>query len=96
MKDLPMSAAERASYAGTYSATNPEGNKMTLVIAEENGALVGTMNGNEGSKLLKQGDAVVRPRSFPDITVTFTVQGDRATKLTMRQGDRVMEMPRVP
>jgi hypothetical protein len=96
MKDLPLTPAERASYAGTYSGDSPEGRKMTLVIAEENGALVGTMNGDESSRLLSQGNGVIRPEKFPDVSVKFTVQGDHATKLTMRQGDRVMEMPRVP
>jgi hypothetical protein len=96
MKDLPMSAAERATYAGTYSATSPEGNKMTLVIAEQNGTLVGTMNGQDSSRLRSQGNGVLRPESYPNIALTFSVQGDHATKLTMRQEDRVMEMPRVP
>lgn len=96
MKDLPLSPAELKSYAGTYSGTSPEGRTMTLAIAEEKGTLVGTMNGAEPSRLLSQGNAVMRPEQFPDVSVTFTVEGGRATKITMRQGERVMEMPRVP
>jgi hypothetical protein len=96
MKDLPFSAAERAAYAGTYSGETPEGRKMTLVIAEQNGTLIGTMNGAESTRLLSQGKNVFRPEQFPDVTVSVTVQGDHATKLTMTQHGRTMEMPRVP
>ena len=96
MKDLPLSPAELEAYAGTYSATSPEGRTMTLTIVKEKGTLVGTMNGTESSRLRSQGGAVVRPEQFPDVSVTFSVEGGRATKITMRQGERVLEMPRVP
>jgi hypothetical protein len=96
LKDLPVSPADRASYVGTYSGDSPEGKKMTLVIVEENGKLVGTMNGADPSRLLSQGPGVMRPEMYPTVSVTFTVQDGHATKITMRQGERVMEMPRVP
>lgn len=64
MKDLPLTPAELKSYAGTYSGTSPEGRTMTLAIVEEKGTLVGTMNGDDSSRLLSQGNAVIR-RSSP-------------------------------
>jgi hypothetical protein len=99
VKDLPLTAAQRQAFVGTYSVTLPFGEQTSLRIFEENGALKGQPendpNSQEGRRLLYQGDNVFRPEGA-DFVLTFVLENGRATKFTARREDGVMEGTRIP
>jgi hypothetical protein len=100
VKDLPLSAAERQAFVGTYRTALPHGEERTLRIIEENGVLKGYTVEEPSDKgprrLLYQGDNTFRPEGIPDFLFVFIVENGRATKFTGRREDGVMEGVRVP
>jgi hypothetical protein len=98
VKDLPLTAAERQVFVGKYSTTLPHGEQTTLRVFEENGQLKGEPENQPGQalRLLYQGDNVFRPEGLADFVLTFVVENGRATRLTVRRPDGVMEGTRVP
>jgi len=60
VKDLPLTAAQRQSFVGSYSVTLPLGGGSVVRIFEENGVLKALSEG-ETRRLLYQGDGVFRP-----------------------------------
>ena len=95
VKDLPLTAAQRQAFVGSYSVTLPFGEPTSLRIFEENGVLKGQPEDQEARRFLYQGDNVFRPEGA-DFILTFVVDGGRATKFTARRPDGVMEGVRVP
>ena len=95
VKDLPLTAAQRQAFVGTYAVTLPYGEQRTLRVFEEDGVLKGQPNDNEPRRLLYQGDNVFRPEGA-DFVLTFVVENGRATKFTSRREDGVMQGTRVP
>jgi hypothetical protein len=97
VKDLPLTAAQRESFVGTYSVTLPRGGENDLLrIFDEQGALKAqSMHDKETRRLLYQGDAVFRPEGIPDFVITFVLEGGRATKFTARRPEGVMEGVRI-
>jgi hypothetical protein len=97
-KDLPLTAAERQVFVGKYAATLPHGEQTTLRVFEENGQLKGEPENQPGTalRLLYQGDNVFWPDGVQNFVLTFVVENGRATRLTVRREDGVMEGTRVP
>jgi hypothetical protein len=103
VKDLPLTAAQRQAFVGTYFLTATAGSplppdaSMSLRVFEENGVLM-AKGGDEGAgRLLYQGDNIFRPEGAPpDVVVSFVLEKGRATKLTVRKEDGVIEGVRVP
>jgi hypothetical protein len=95
VRDLPLTAAQRQSFVGSYSVTLPLGGGSVVRIFEENGVLKALSDG-ETRRLLYQGDAVFRPEGLPDFVLTFVIEGGRATRFTGRRQDGVMEGVRIP
>ncbi len=93
-KDLPLTAAQRQSFVGSYSVTLPLGGGSVVRIFEENGVLKAFSEG-ETHRLVYQGDAVFRPEGVPDFVLTFVIEGGRATRFTGRKPDGVMEGVRI-
>lgn len=93
VKDLPLTAAQRQSFVGSYSVTLPLGGENDLLrIFDENGVLKAqSMHDKETRRLLYQGDDVFRPEGIPDFLITFVLEGGRATKFTARRPGGVME-----
>ncbi len=89
VKDLPLTAAQRQSFVGSYSVTLPigeSGERDLLRIFEENGALKAhSSRDQEARRLLYQGDAVFRVEGMPNFVITFVLEGGRATKFTGRR-----------
>jgi hypothetical protein len=103
VKDLPLTAAQRQAFVGTYTVTATTGSplppdaSMSFRIVEENGVLMAKGGDEEAKRLLYQGDHVFRPEGVRgDVTVTFVVENGRATKATIRKEDGVIEVVRVP
>jgi len=94
VKDLPLTAAQRQSFVGSYSVTLPLGGGSVVRIFEENGVLKALSEG-ETRRLLYQGDAVFRPEGLPDFVLTFVIEGGRATRFTGRRSEGVMEGVRI-
>jgi hypothetical protein len=95
MKDLPLTAEQRQGYVANYSVTTPEGT-MVFRIYEEGGVLKGAPADDEPKRLQYQGENVFRPEGLPEFTLTFTMEGARATKFVARRGDMVLEGVRMP
>ena len=98
VKDVPLTAAQRQAFVGSYSVTLPGGGQSSLRIFEENGVLKGQPENQPGDarRLLYQGDNVFWPEGTPNFTLTFVVEGGRATKFTGRRPDGVIEGIRIP
>ena len=95
VKDLPLSAAERQSFVGSYTVTLPLGGAGLVRILEENGVLKAQSEEGETHRLLYQGDAVFRFEGVPDMVLTFVLEGGRATKFTGRKPDGVIQGVRI-
>jgi hypothetical protein len=103
VKDLPLTAAQRQAFVGTYSLKATSGSplppdaSMSFRVVEENGVLMGKPGDQEAARrLLYQGDNVFRPEGVPDFILTFVIENGRATKFTARKEDGVMVGVRVP
>jgi len=97
VKDLPLTAAQRQSFVGSYSVTLPLGGENDLLrIFDENGVLKAqSLHDKETRRLLYQGDAIFRPEGIPDFVITFVLEGGRATKFTARKPEGAMEGVRI-
>jgi hypothetical protein len=96
LKDLPLTAAQRQSFVGTYTLTVPSGEQSPVRVFEENGVLKAQHDQDEARRLLYQGDATFLAEGMPGITLTFVVESGRATRFAVRSPDGPMEAVRVP
>ena len=88
VKDLPLSTANRQSYAGSYTANLPQGGQSSVLVFEENGTLkLRVSDSDESRRLLYQGDNVFLAENTPDFVLTFVMDGGRATGFTVRKAD---------
>jgi hypothetical protein len=99
VRDLPMTAAQRQVFFGSYAVTLPHGETGdTGRIFEENGSLRLQAGGEKGRsvRLLYQGEGVFVPEGIPDFVFTFALENGRATRFTVRRPDGVMVGVRIP
>lgn len=97
VKDLPLTAAQRQAFVGTYAVTLPFGEPRSLRIFEENGVLMARPDDRpEATRLLYQGDNVFRPEGVPNFVFTFVLENGRATKFSVPREDGVMVGVRAP
>ena len=95
MKDLPLTVEQRQSYVANYRVTTPEG-PMIFRIFEDAGVLKGVPGDDEPKRLLYQGENVFRPEGLPGFSITFTMEGAKATKFVVKSPEWTMEGVRVP
>ena len=95
MKDLPLTPEQRQGFVATYTLTTPEG-AMPFRIFEQAGALHGQPGDDEPKRLLYQGDNVFQPEGMPEFTVTFTMEGTKATKFVVKSPEFTLEGVRNP
>jgi CubicO group peptidase (beta-lactamase class C family) len=86
LQDLPLAAALRAGYAGTYRG----GKDVTLQVVEQGGALVMAPLG----RLLHQGSHTFLSDAIPDARVVFRMDGARATSLVATVGGTTIDAAR--
>ncbi len=90
VRDLPLTAAERARYVGSY-ALGP----MTLRIFEQGDSLMSQATGQAAARLRAQGQHRFIPTSNDAVSIEFEVAADRATGLVLHQGGRDVHAARV-
>jgi CubicO group peptidase (beta-lactamase class C family) len=88
LRDLPLTAALRAGYAGTYRGTKG----LTLQVVERGGALVMAPLG----RLLHQGDHTFIAEGVPDAQIVFRMQGARANALRATVAGTTIDAERAP
>jgi len=94
--DLPLTAAQRQSFVGTYSVTLPMGGRDVLRIFEENGLLKAhSSHENRTGRLFYQGDGAFRPEGS-NFVITFVFDAGRATGFTSHREDGVLKGARMP
>ena len=97
LKDRPLTAAQRQSYVGSYTANMPQGGQVSVRVFEENGVLkMWVADPNEARRLLHQGDNVFVLENTPDFVLTFVMQGGRATGFNVRKEDGTIVALRNP
>jgi hypothetical protein len=92
VKDLPLTTDLRQVYVGNYATELPGGEKVTLRILVENGALkLWASNPGEARRLLYQGDNVFQVENTPGFVITFVVVHNFAMMFKVRkpEGDLV-------
>jgi CubicO group peptidase (beta-lactamase class C family) len=90
-KDLALSAAERAVYAGAYRLTTPDGTRQAVRVIERNGQLM-LERGAQVMRLTSQGDHLFLAG---DTRLAFDVRDGRATGFVWGSGSRTLEGRRV-
>ena len=90
-----LTPEQRQGFVATYTLTTPEG-AMPFRIFEQAGALHGQPGDDEPKRLLYQGDNVFQPEGMPEFTVTFTMEGTKATKFVVKSPEFTLEGVRNP
>ncbi len=97
VQDLPLPSEAVQRFAGRYAVTLQGSEKppMSFLFFGKGEALMGQINDNDPTRMLYQGGTVFRPEDAPVFVVTFTVEGDRATALSVASPEGTMEGVRV-
>jgi D-alanyl-D-alanine carboxypeptidase len=82
VRDLPVTAAERARFAGTYRLSD----ELSLKVFTQGDSLMAQATGQGAWKLLSQGGGVFLAGFDPDVRIVFEMGGERASALTWYQG----------
>jgi hypothetical protein len=99
VKDIALSAAERQRFVGTYTITMSRGGEtrtMPFRIYEEKDALFGQPDGGRAARMLYQGENTFRPEHDTRMAVTFTLEGDRATRFKVNTPEGTIDGVRTP
>lgn len=93
VRDLPLTAAERQAYVGTYRGTLPQGETGLVQVYLQGDTLrLLPWNQDVAPRLLHQGGHVFHPEGMPD----FVVAQGRATGFSVPKEDGVLRATRVP
>ena len=97
VKDLALSPAQFQRFIGSYSvsAGGAAGPEMRLRLFAENEKLFGQIDGNAPTRMLYQGDDVFRPEAASAFVLTFVVEGDRATRVSIVSPEGTMAGRRI-
>ena len=88
---LQLDAATLGSYVGRYKPE--QGAEITFTLQE--GRLLATPTGQRPFAMMPLDKTTFRPVAFDGISVTFSVEGDKATGFTFRQGANTTPYKRV-
>lgn len=89
---LELDTATLKSYAGKYKGE--PGPEVTLSVNSE-GKLVAQPTGQRQLVLIALDKTTFRPIAIDGVTVVFTVEGDKATGFTLKQGQTTTQLKRV-
>ena len=95
VKDLPLTAEQRQGFVASYTLNTPDG-AMPFRIYEQNGALFGQPGDDDPKRLLYQGENVFHPEGMAEFTLTFTMEGLKATKFVVKSPEWTLEGVRAP
>jgi len=93
---VALAGAERARYVGTYTLTSASGQKVPMRIFEQDGALHRQIGNQPPARLVALGNHAFVLQDNEAVRLAFTVDGARATKLTVTHPDGRMDAPREP
>lgn len=93
--DQPVTAEDIARYEGVYLLVIGE-RTLELRIFPQDGRLVSQAAGQRVAPLRYQGEHVFVPDFDDSVRLVFTVEGDRATSVTLHQGGGVFQGDRQP
>ncbi len=92
--DLATTAAERAMYAGHYMLTQTDGSRVSVRIADADGALTMSLAAQAAARMRSQGNGVFVAGTTQ--RVAFDVVGGKATGFVFGGGSRAREAVRTP
>jgi hypothetical protein len=96
-RDLPLTAAQRASYVGAYRVALPQGGTGTVRVLEEGGVLrLHASDEGRAVRLLHQGAHVFQAEGVPGFVLTFAVDQGRATRFRVQKEDGTIDGTRIP
>lgn len=90
---LPLAATDRPRYVGVYALAFPNGSR-DLTVAEQGDHLTAQLAGQPAIPILYLGNDTFGVGFDRALRFTFTMDGGRATKLTLVQGGERTEGPR--
>src|SRR5688572_5836449 len=91
-----LSAADRDAIVGNYTLQVPGGQSLPLKFFLDGTRLMAQAQGQEASELRYLGNYVFGVAFDPAVRFTFTMDGGKATKVTLLQSGTTIEGPRVP
>jgi hypothetical protein len=86
-----VDGATLQSYVGKYKSEGP----LELNVTVKNGKLYSTAGGPQAFQLLAIDKTTFVPSDFDGITLTFKVEGGKATGAALKQGPNVTQLKRV-
>ena len=85
-----MTAAQLERYAGTYALMLPGGARDFTFFVKD-GTLMSQLQGQDAIPVIPYGNDAFGVGFDPNVRLVFTMSGDRATKVTLRQGGGTYE-----
>lgn len=82
IKDLPLTAVEMQQFTRLYSITMQGSDQPVMHIRffEADGNLMGQVNSNDPTRMLYQGDHILRPEAATDWKITCPLENNQATQ----------------
>jgi hypothetical protein len=91
-----LTPAQRQALIGTYALATAAGERVNVRVFEQDGELMGQAVGQSATRLIHQGNNVFRTTTGTPFTVTFTLEGGRASRVRVQSQTESMEGPRLP
>ncbi|MEM1057199.1 MAG: nuclear transport factor 2 family protein [Bacteroidota bacterium] len=91
--DLPLDAETRSEVIGLYTIAPPDPSapEMRLRLFEDENVLKGTMNDNEPTRMLYQGEYAFRPEAAPVFLITLFPASDGTVRVVIESPDGTLE-----
>lgn len=94
---LALTPEQRQLYAGSYTVSMPDGQKMVLHIHDRDGQLFGEREGDpDQTRLVNLGGHRLQVEETPDMILTFTVADGKAAKFNITVDGANLEAVRNP
>jgi len=91
-----LSPADRDAIVGSYSLRLPDGQALPIRFFLDGTRLMAQAQGQDANEVRYLGNYQFGVAFDPALRFTFTMDGGKATKVTLLQGGATIEGPRVP
>jgi CubicO group peptidase (beta-lactamase class C family) len=91
-----LSPADRDAIVGTYALQIPGGQQLPIKFFLDGARLMAQAQGQDAMEVKYLSNYVFGVAFDPALRFTFTLEGGKATKVTLLQGGATIEGPRVP